>query len=446
MGLRGGLALGVPDHRDVQHHADAADDWAMEYGRTSPKRGRNATLAAAAGAATLVLALVTASVSAAAPYPSKPSDAKVMRVDGPGLLTLKRGGRTFAVRLIAIDAPRAASAEAPAECGATEAADALSRMTRGRRVAVEVARAPGDESESVPAPSSGGPVVRDLSGRLMVSLVVLGKRRRGGSNLTLSSRLVRSGWARYGLPTNGTDLPVRGDLSALSAVSIVEEPWSEAKQGAGPDDDGSLTNRGLWKLCGGRFHLPSGVPPPAFTPAPWAVSANGILSAIGDHPITPSIGDETSLGAFMTAFPAGELVTYAFGCALWLPERGFTVTAFNFAILSDRPPKTMDCRAMSVVSVSTTGRGVPALAGAAHGASTGDPVDAFKRVFPQASIESEDSNSSTSEDVLFLGPSAVLDAKADSSSRPIGVVIGALDARRRAVMRLNANIFDPFSA
>lgn len=395
------------------------------------------TARASALTATLLVSLASVpslvSSAAAAPYRSDPHDAKVVSVDGPGLLTVKQGRRTLALRLLGIDSPRAASptSGARAVCGAAQATDALARMVAGRGVYLVRTYAVGAD----PRRPKSRQAVRDASGRLVANVAVLGKRRRGSAVLTLSGRLVRGGWARLGMPTSGTDSPIRGGLDALFQAAALAEEWPQS----GPDGDGSLTNQGLWRLCGGRFHLPGGAPVPAFDPAPWAIDPDGVLNAIGGLPLRPAPQQPMPLAKVLEAFPGGELVTSGYGCMLWLPERGLSVFAFNLDALinEDRPPTTLDCESYPVVSAQTAGAGgVPTVAGGL----TGGPASAFTAAYPQAKAGREFTDTSDRTEVMFLGPPSVLDAQADSTSRPRGLVVGDLDAKQARVVGLRADL------
>jgi endonuclease YncB( thermonuclease family) len=143
--------------------------------------------------------------------------ARVMRaVDGDTLTArLKKGRRILDVRLIGIDSPETHRPDTPVQCGGRKASRSMHLLADGRGVTL------------VTDPSQDR---FDRYGRLLAYAT-----RRDGLDLNLAQ--VRRGWAHVyvyeGRPFRRLSRYRRAQRSARSA------------------------RRGVWSLCGGRFHTPA---------------------------------------------------------------------------------------------------------------------------------------------------------------------------------------------
>lgn len=386
-----------------------------------------ATAVLAPGSAAAAAAASTSPAASAAAHRPSSHTATIVSVDGPGLLTVRDGARSLKLRLTRIDSPFAASATAPAECGADGATAALRFITaKYRRVEYEVIRARGAD----PAKPKAVRPVRDLDGRLLAEAA---PAKRGGS-LGLADRLVAGGWARWGAHTDGTSSPIRGSMDALAAITTEDED---------DIDLGALASkRGVWAVCGGRFHLPGGAPvaPPA--PVAWNLDADGVLKQLGSAAVPavdalPKGAPPITLGTLLASFPDAELITEGGGsCTAWAPTSGVLLAGLS-ADAFGSGAKRVDCLSMvAVVAVSLLPE-TPILRGAIATGITGDPVGTFRPYFPRSHLDDE-ADPSASIGFLFGTPRRTDD---DGIKYPLGIVYGSLESGK--IQRLSCALIPP---
>jgi micrococcal nuclease len=136
-------------------------------------------------------------------------------VDGDTLkVQLRRGQRVIDVRLIGIDTPETHRPGTPIECGGPRASESMHQLADGRPVTL------------VTDPTQDR---IDRYGRLLAYAI-----RAGG--LDLGRAQLRRGWARVYVYEHNP-------FSRLGAFRRAQR----SARGAG---------RGVWRLCGGHFHLP----------------------------------------------------------------------------------------------------------------------------------------------------------------------------------------------
>ncbi len=360
--------------------------------------------------------------------------AVVQSVDGPGLLTVRDGKRTLKLRLAKLDSPRPATATTPAECGADGATSALRILTKKYpRFTYELLRSRGADPSR---PNDVRPV-RDLDGRLVAEAETA--PRRGGYTIDLAARIIYAGWARWGLPVESVGVLYRGTLEAQSSVAT---GYDDVDVGA------ALRQRGLWKLCGGRIHLPGGTPPPALAPVPWQIDPNGVLQRIGTAAVyasdaIPAGGRAITLADILPSLPDAEVTTDAEGsCMVWAPASGVQLLALDLSSVEEIPSK-VDCPATTLFAAWSVLPSTPVInaAGAAAGSTTtgygaggsGGLIADFQAQFRRARL------SQSGDRVLFFGEPTGSDD--NGNVRPIGLVQGELAEYDEHVWRLQGLFF-----
>lgn len=142
-------------------------------------------------------------------------------VDGGTVKVRMSTGRRVTVRLIGIDAPEIRSSPAP-ECGASQASAALKRLAfrrvHGRRVGRAV---------SLTTDRTQGRF--DRYGRLLAYAKVDGGK-------VLQREQLRLGWA---------------------SVYFSGDRFERAKDFAAVESSARDAGRGVWRRCGGNFHMPA---------------------------------------------------------------------------------------------------------------------------------------------------------------------------------------------
>jgi micrococcal nuclease len=136
-------------------------------------------------------------------------------VDGDTLrVRLRRGHQVLDVRLIGIDTPETHRPGTPIECGGPRASESMHRLADGRQVTL------------VTDPTQDR---IDRYGRLLAYVI-----RDGG--LDLGRAQLRRGWAKVYVYEHSPFL-------RLGAFRRAQRSARRA-------------DRGVWRLCGGHFHLP----------------------------------------------------------------------------------------------------------------------------------------------------------------------------------------------
>jgi len=137
-------------------------------------------------AAALICALLTGCEALAAPTPAAPTPSAPLRVvevlDGDTLRVETSTGDRVRVRVLGIDAPEEAKDDVPAECGASEARDALAALVDDQRVGLTTDARSDTE---------------DRYGRRLAYVDVDG--------LDVGAALVEAGWAAAWYPSSAVE-------------------------------------------------------------------------------------------------------------------------------------------------------------------------------------------------------------------------------------------------
>lgn len=293
---------------------------------------------------TLVAAFLAAPGLASAQKLRRSGTATVVSVDGPALLTIKTTkGQKLRMRLFGVDAP------APGECGATESAAALAKLTKGDRGTLRYSLV---ERRS-------GVYERSSDGSLLGSL---GPINRGLDVFFygLSGELLATEWARSGDTLRPDQAPIA---------------HGETMAGYSEEPTGPRPARGLWAACGGRVHLPGGEAPPAHQPAPWTITSNGITTAIGPLllPATLAPGATLTVAAVAAIAPV-ELDDFGDTCQARVPS-------LEIVLVAATPTAEQPCSRAEVHAIATDGPGSATTT--TTGLAIGERADLLPKLFPR---------------------------------------------------------------
>lgn len=306
----------------------AANAHRCKTARRQPGRWSRLAIGAVA---CLALLVPTPALAATAKRPKFAANATVVRVDGPGRLTLKTSTGTFPMRLALLDMPE------PGECGADEATTVLRRLTTGRRARVRYVL-----HTTTP----------DAEGRFDAAI---GPRNADLTERSLAQDLLTREWALLG-----------GRITVSEADGIALK--------AGSEPFGPRPSRGLWARCGGLAHLPANQPAPASTPANWTITPDGITTAIGpiSLPATLAPGTLPTVEALRPDHRIETAVIDTAVCRARIPSLGLVAYTNTMGAAT--------CENGELFAFSTYG---PGAATTNTGLRIGSPITDAPKLFPR---------------------------------------------------------------